>query len=455
MKKDFQTTRKERISYGAYFIGQNIFFILLMMFLNTFFLDIGISAAAVSVLVLVVKAWDAINDPIFGGIVDRTRFKKGKFLPWLRVSLFAIPLATILLFAIPNTLPIGVKIAWAAIAYILWDTSYTICDVPIFGIVTTMTDNQNERTSLMSIGRVSAMIAAIVVMSTVPMVRTTIGGWLPTVFLLSIAGVLFMLPICLNAKERIKPATAEKDVSFKAMFSFLIRNKYILIFYGALLLSQSTNIATTLNMIFARHIFGDESMSTFFSLVAITPTIFIGMFIPSLVRKIDKFYILFAASIASLLMGIIIFFVGYQSLPVYLILLGLKGIPSGVITMLMFMFTPDCAEYGTYKTGIPASGIAFSMQTFSVKLTAAIASSLSALALSFVGFISTEGAIQPEGFSDKLWILYNVIPMTGAAISLLILSRYKLRDKDVQIMAKANSGEISKEEANTLLKGRF
>ena len=131
-------TGKESFSYGLYFLGQNIFYMLIYMYMNTYFTDVGISAVAVAGLALVVKVWDAVNDPIFGGLIDKVKFKKGKFVPWLRISLVGIPLATILMFAIPTSLSMGVKIAWAGIAYVLWDTAYTICDVPIFGLVTTI-----------------------------------------------------------------------------------------------------------------------------------------------------------------------------------------------------------------------------------------------------------------------------------------------------------------------------
>lgn len=117
------------------------------------FTDIGITAALVAIVALITKVWDAINDPIFGMIMDKVNFKKGKFLPWLQISVIAIPVATILLFTIPTGIPMMAKIIWATLAYMLWDTAYTLCDVPIFGIVTTMTTDQKERISLNSIGR--------------------------------------------------------------------------------------------------------------------------------------------------------------------------------------------------------------------------------------------------------------------------------------------------------------
>ena len=56
------------------------------------------------------------------------------------------------------------KLIFFAVAYILWDTANTICDVPVFGLVTTMTDIQNERTSLMTTGRIWANIGVLVAM---------------------------------------------------------------------------------------------------------------------------------------------------------------------------------------------------------------------------------------------------------------------------------------------------
>jgi len=94
-------TKKEYISYGAYFVGQNIFYFLIFSYMNIYFTDVGISALAVAAIALAVKIWDAVNDPIFGGIVDKVKFKKGVFLPWLKISLVGIPVTTVLLFAIP------------------------------------------------------------------------------------------------------------------------------------------------------------------------------------------------------------------------------------------------------------------------------------------------------------------------------------------------------------------
>ena len=69
-------TKREKISYGLYFMGQNVFYGL-VGYMTTYFTDIGITAALVAIVALITKVWDAINDPIFGMIMDKVNFKKG------------------------------------------------------------------------------------------------------------------------------------------------------------------------------------------------------------------------------------------------------------------------------------------------------------------------------------------------------------------------------------------
>ena len=153
----------------------------------------------------------------------------------------------------------------------------------------------------------------------------------------------------------------------------------------------------------------------------------------------------------------------------------IRAIPLGIIGVLSFTFTPDCAEYGQYTTGTEAKGITFAIQTFAVKLAAAISGSLGMALLGLYGFktkFAIDGVVQevstfedlqainaislqtPEAL-DGLWFTYNVVPIIGLAIALGIWCFYKLNDKDVQIMADYNVGKISKEEAEAKLSRKY
>jgi sugar (glycoside-pentoside-hexuronide) transporter len=454
-KNSFLTSRFERTGYGIYFLGQNIFYGFVLNFLITYFADIGIPVATVAVVTLIIKVWDAVNDPVFGGIVDTVKFKKGKFLPWIRVSVAFIPVATILLFAIPPGLSMPVKVVWGIIAYMLWDTAYTVCDVPIFGLVTTMTDGQHERTSLMSISRVLGIMGGTAVSLLVPVFRQRMGGWLPIVVSMSLIGVIAMLPVCFAAQERVVPPVAEKPIKIRDMLRYVASNRFMLIFYTGFGVIAVTNITTNLNMIMARHLMGGEQWMALLGLIVFVPGVIVGMLIPALVRKIDKFRLYWRALAVNAALNIMLFFTGYGNIPLLLVFITLKSIPLGVTNVMMFMFTPDCIEYGAYKTGIEASGTGFAFQSFCAKFATAISTALAAALLAIVGYVEKEGMPQLPGFEQKLWTVYCLIPIIGSIIGIIILRAYKLRDADVQIMAKANRNEIGRDEAEKLLGGRY
>ena len=126
--------------------------------------------------------------------------------------------------------------------------------------------------------------------------------------------------------------------------------------------------------------------------------------------------------------------------------------------VMMFMFTPDCAEYGKFKSGIEAKGITFSIQTFMTKLTGAVASSLNLFLLGVIGWKDVSAAenfdqlkelniVQSPQTLDGLWFLFIMVPAIGVALGMIFWAFYGLKDKDVQVMTEANSGKITREEA--------
>lgn len=97
---NYETSRHERFSYYTFFTGQNIIFMFVTIFISVYYTSIlGLSAATVGVIFLLARVWDAVNDPILSIMVERSRLKGGKFKPWVNAIAWAVPLATVLIFA--------------------------------------------------------------------------------------------------------------------------------------------------------------------------------------------------------------------------------------------------------------------------------------------------------------------------------------------------------------------
>ncbi|MBS7360549.1 MAG: MFS transporter [Oscillospiraceae bacterium] len=427
----------------------------------------GLDITKAAAITLFIKIWDAVNDAIFGCIFDKVRFKSGeKFIPWLKISLFAIPITTVLLFAMPKNTGEMFKLVWYAVTYMLWDTAYTLCDVPIYGFVTAMTERIDERTALQSyksiMGGVGTGLATI--MATVLISEQVGSNYFVISIVVSVVALLTMIPVCKTGKER---CAGESDQAFtlKVMFKYLVSNKYLLLYYLGVFFQSSANIVSALNLWVSYYLFHNTLFSMVVMILSAAPSLIFSLLVPKLVEKFDKMKIYLTCNILTVLLSFVMWLCGYNSMIVFIIISVLRAIPQSITGVMYFMFTPDCAEYGRFKTGTDAKGITFAIQTFMVKLTAAISSALS---LYLLGVIGWKDVSQAENFQqlevlnisqsastlDGLWFIYVMVPAIGIAVSTLIWSFYKLNDHDVELMTKANSGTITREEALSQLKNK-
>ena len=465
----YMTTKKERLSYWTYFIGQNIYYNITAAFISTYLAMQGISLAKVAIVLLIVKVWDAVNDPIFGYIFDKVKFKNGqKSLPWLKIAVALIPVVTIALFSIPGGMSETGKLIWFGVAYLLWDTVYTLTDVPAYAMLNTMTDNLQERNTLLSVNRVFSGVGVVLYGVILPLLISEQVGMSASmaIAILSIASAISMVPLCLVCKERnYKPEDEDESFSPSQMFKYLGTNKYLLTYYGGYMASAALATSGAVLLFVSFYLFGNALYAIVLNLLSMVPGVFAAMAMPTLLKKFDKFQTLFFCNIVNIVLGLVIYFLGYQNQTLFLVLTCIRTVPMSIVGILAFMFTPDCAEYGQYKSGISAKGITFAIQTFSVKITGAVSSSLALFLLGCFQWISVEAEsfeelaamnIQQSSVAlQGLWAVYALVPVIGLIIATFFYLGYKLNDKDVQIMAKCNSGEITREEAEKLLSRKY
>lgn len=465
----YMTTFRERVSYWTYFIGQNVYYNITAAFISTYLAMQGVDLAKVAIVLLIVKIWDAVNDPIFGYIFDKVKFKSGlKSLPWLRIATLLIPVVTIFLFAIPAGLTETQKLVWFGVAYVLWDTVYTLTDVPAYAMLNTMTDNLQERNTLLSVNRVFSGAGYLIYGVVLPLLISESVGMSATwaIVILSVFSALTMVPLCVNCKERnYKPTEEEESFSPRQMFRYLGTNKYLLRYYGGYMATDALKTSGAVLLFVSFYLFGSSLYSILLNILNMVPGVFAAMLMPAILKRFDKFKTLFWCNIVNILLGLVIYFAGYENHTLFLVLTCIRTIPMSVVGILAFMFTPDCAEYGQYKSGISAKGITFSIQTFSVKITGAVSSSLALMLLGLFGWISVEAESfeqiaamniqQSPAALNGLWIVYALVPVIGMIISTFFYLGYHLNDKDVQIIARCNAGEITREEAESLLSRKY
>lgn len=471
----WSTRPNERMSYYLYFCGQNVIYNLVATYLTMYTMFKFQNYAKVTAVVLAVKVWDAVNDAIFGYIFDKVKFKSGKkYIPWLKISTVFIPITTVLLFAIPSGSSEAFGLAWLAVAYILWDTAYTFCDAPIFGIITAMSKNLDERKSMISYKGIWSGVGTGIslVLGTVLVSQNVGGSYFLVAVICAAVALVTMIPACFKLEERYVPEE-EEEFTVRRMLGYLFKNKYLLIYYLGYFFYSAANVTASLNLVASYFLFNNEQFSLIVQIIGVVPSLIFAVLVPTFLRKVDKMEFFKWSTLASVILSIVIWAVGYKNIILFVILYTLRAIPLSIIGVMLFMFTPDCAEYGRFVTGIEAKGITFSIQTFMAKLTAAVSSTLGMfiLGLKFVGWnplvkadgssidnfadIASAGITQTPHALNVLWFIFIMVPAIGYGIAYIIWNFYKLPDKDVQIMIDANNGDITREEAEKRLSKEY
>lgn len=490
----WQTNSAERKSYYTYFLGQNMIYNMIASYLTTFLVFRGIDPVMSGIVLMIVKVWDAVNDAIFGVIFDKINFKSGqKYIPWLKIACALTPAATVAIFIMPDLSNDMAKLVWFALAYIIWDTAYTICDVPAFGIITAMTSHVEERNTILSLKGITGGIgsALTTVLVTLFISQTINIGYGPTAIIIAVIAAATMFPVCYKCKER-NQTIDEEQFTVRRMIKYVISNKYLLIYYLGYIFYSGAQTYTALHLLTSYYIFGNELISLVTGTVAAVPQLIMALFVPKIIRKMDKTTLFKISTVAAIILSLLVV-PTKDNLVLFIITYMLRSVPLGIIGVLAFTFTPDCAEYGQYTTGTEAKGITFAIQTFAVKLAAAISGSLGMILLGIYGFktkfmgneienineliekglvaLQSDGTIKVESFAsleaidaisrqtaeaiDGLWVTYNVVPIIGLVIALIIWHFYKLNDKDVQVMADYNVGNITEAEAKQKLSREY
>lgn len=177
---DGEMQPKEGIAYSLCGFGQNLICTIIGSYLTVFMTDaIGYGALAVALLMLFARIYDALNDPIMGSIVDKTRTPWGKCRPYLKWMAIPVSVVTILCFLpwYPNN-PGG--FAAMSIMYIIWGMVYTVCDVPYWGLNSRMSNDTFRRGNLLTIARLLCTAGAGIVTIVVPQVTSAMTGDLQT-----------------------------------------------------------------------------------------------------------------------------------------------------------------------------------------------------------------------------------------------------------------------------------
>lgn len=433
----FRTHRSERIAYGAYFCDQELIFSFITGYLMLYYTDyLLIPALAASGIFFAAELFDVVNEPLFGMLLDKLRFKSGRFKPWTACSAFILPLLTLALFILPASAHVNIKIGYSAVMYILWGIAYMVGDVPAHALSSVMTDNLHERSTLITAARLACMATGLAVSAgIVPIINDF--GFTAAALVSCMLAYIVMLPSLRFLKERaaVRPESDRHDI--RAILDYLKDNKPMLYFYIAVIIKGALDVGLTSYV--CKYCFGSIEYISVLTLSSALPLIIAYIALPSLLKRFEKHALYELGVIGSIIMSVVIYFIGYGNVAVFIVLACMRSVLSALPGILIYTMAADLVEYGHYKTGSRREGLTFSIQSFAHKFSASMAAMLTGIILSLLGY-DEHGEALSRTAMDKLWLIYLLLPAAGKLISLPLHAKSKLSDADVQLMAHVNSG---------------
>lgn len=453
MENKKNLTGAERFAYGIGAVGKDMVYMLSASYISIYFLDVmGISAAAIAVLLLAARVFDAFNDPIMGVLVAKTKTRWGKFRPWLLVGTITNAVILYMMFSIPPTLDGPGLVAYASVTYILWGLTYTMMDIPYWSMIPAFTQSGKEREGLSAFARScagvgSALISIITVMSVAALGRKFGGttdneinriGYSKFALIIAILFVVFITITCLVIKE--KSTVDMKSASIKDMFKALIQNDQAMtVVVAIVMINTALYITQQLVYFFLKYDFSPATYQadfTLFNTVGGGCQILAMMLLFPLLRKmmdtIRIFYTCFGMAVTGYILIIIISFTGTSNVKWLLIPAALIMAAVGVLNVIITVFLANTVDYGELKNHRRDESVIFSMQTFVVKLASGIAGFLSSMVL-FVFNINSDKNAEAVAVSETsslgLRLSMTLIPIVVLLVGFVVFrKKYILSD---------------------------
>ena len=445
--------KKEKINFYAGLTGQNIVYSFIGAGFFTYFMtDIAMfPAAVVSALLIIMKVWDGINDPLIGSVIDKHTFKNGeKLRPLLRYTPLPVGIFTVLIFLVFSTDEdlLWLRVAYFIIMYIGWDISYTMQDVAMWGITASVSPDSNERDNFVKWARTIGSCVYGVVSALIPMAIEMVANATKSkmaVVTLVFAVILGMGGAMLSARaakaqERVlvKPETQQKSIV--ESFSLLFKNKMLMLvtlsnLFGALGFGGQLTVyffkyKVPADFLGANSIIGALGLTTIYGAITYGPQ-FIGMLFADKIKKLFKGYVnaLIFMQALNIVTRVIAFAIGFEgaNLWIGMALMAIGCIPMGAASIAQTSIFCDSIDYMEWKTGKRMEGVTFSMQTFFTKVSSGITAGLATLALSVLGYVAVDDTAttfigtQTAAFDTWIWPLFMLTPAIASLLYIIPL----------------------------------
>ncbi len=434
---------------------------IIALYFRSFLVEVEmLSAKQAGIIVLFAQVWDAVTDPAMGLITDRTRSKYGRHR---RYMLWGVVPMAVSYFCLWNSFGLSsgdnstVVMLYYIIAYMLFNTAYTLVCVPHTAMLPEIAPQYFLRTQYSSVGYIMNSVGMV---SSFALVSITLGfinmdaltpAARPKFILLGLVLCLwFSLPLLITfftTKEKsslampVRPFNAAEFFNeYKTVFKNKAFRRY---FAMSATYMVAKSFYTNTNQEFVRYVARREEK---YNIIATIAGVAEASGFPvnyALTQRRGKQFcgkLLTPLMILGLAVNL---FVGAKT-PLFIIMLstvlynfGFSG-PGFTVTNVQ----PDVTEVDEMITGMRREGVIATFSSFVKKTISGLVSGLSGIMLDSFGFtpgVTKQGLRIEQSAQTKfgLRLLYAIVPIVLTVICYIDIFRYKMTKQDHELIKRA------------------
>ena len=447
---------KDKIGYAMGDLASCLVFGLTQSVLNKYYTDVlEISVLSVMIMTIIARIWDAINDPIWGRIIDGAKPRKdGRYRHWIKVFAIPVALAAVLMFADVRGFSAGGRLAWIYVTYILFGMLYTCINIPYGSLAQVVTSSDKERSSLSVFRSIGSTFGAMpaMVLASMCYVKLADGSsqmdfhrvFVGVCIIAALSVLAYFLCYAWN-KERVesKPAPRQKGETMKVIRILLKSRPFMAVSLASMLFLAAQMFGQGYNSYLFHHYFKQPGLTMLPTVFLYLPVAVVMFFATRLGNKLGRrevcSYGVLLAAVFYLALFVLALF-GVTNVWLYLAACLASGIGTAFIFLLIWVMATDAIDYNKVTYGLNDEATSYAFYSFMRKLGQTVATILINVPLLRIGYNGSE--LKTEGLSDSaLQSMYNSSVMIPAVLFLLVflilrfwypLSKQRIEELQVQ-----------------------
>ena len=426
---------RDKIGYAFGDLASCLVFGLTQSVLNKFYTDVlEISVLNVMIMTIIARIWDAVNDPIWGRLIDGAKLRgDGRYRHWIKIFALPVALAAVLMFLDVRGFDMGGRIAWIYVTYILFGMLYTCINIPYGSMAQVITSDDKERSSLSVFRSIGSTFGAMPAMVLASMCYVKLadgtrqmdaGRVFTGACVIAALSVVFFF-LCYGwSRERVesRPSPREKGQTVKVVKTLLKSRPFMAVSVASMLFLAAQMFGQGYNTYLFHHYFNAPGLTMLPTVFQYLPVAVVMFFASKLGnrfgrREVCSYGVLLAAVFYLVLFVLAIF--GVTNVWLYLVACLMSGIGTAFIFLLVWVLATDAIDYNKVTYGLNDEATSYAFYSFMRKLGQTVATILINVPLLVIGYNGSE--LKTEGLTpERLHTMYNFSVMIPAVLFLLV-----------------------------------